>query len=475
MCAALLLGISLLVPALINRQPILYSDSVGYFHAGYAALEQLRPRAPSPSSEPLPTDNHGLARQEKDGISTARSVYYGLFYVVSYLAGGIWAPIAGQVFITLTCLLLAGRRALEMPIWARLGALLAIGFVSGLSFFADTVMPDLFAGLMLLAAGMLFAYGEELPRWETGFWLAVVLLASLFHKSHLLILVLLVAGLFLWRKHRKAVTQLSAAAALGLAGHYAVDLTVLRLTGRPPIATPFFLARLIGDGTAQKYLAQACPTRHFATCDYLDRMPMTENEFLWSRDPARSAMGTADRRTRTAITAESSEIVLATILRYPGEQIVVTAKNVLRQFVTVGVGEFRLVPRDSLGSIAALRPAMARYRASPIAGDKASLLDTLSTIMLIAYIASLAGAAWLLLRGYTGASPAHRLAVVLMLGIGANAAVCGAISGVFDRYQGRVSWLALMAFAILLASTPWKNDRQPRMARPGGIEPPLQE
>jgi hypothetical protein len=47
-------------------------------------------------------------------------------------------------------------------------------------------------------------------------------------------------------------------------------------------------------------------------------------------------------------------------------------------------------------------------------------------------------------------SDAVRFVLLLLIGIAANALVSGAISGVFDRYQGRVAWLASLGFAVLL-------------------------
>ena len=47
-------------------------------------------------------------------------------------------------------------------------------------------------------------------------------------------------------------------------------------------------------------------------------------------------------------------------------------------------------------------------------------------------------------------SDAVRFVLLLLAGIAANAMVSGAIAGVFDRYQGRVAWLASLGFAALL-------------------------
>ena len=103
-----------------------------------------------------------------------------------------------------------------------------MALLTGLNVFAVTVMPDLFAGLMLLGVAMILSYAPRLPRWEYAFWLMLVLAACLFHKSHLLILAasVTVAAGFLWRSRLREILALAAVAALAVAGHYAVDLAV---------------------------------------------------------------------------------------------------------------------------------------------------------------------------------------------------------------------------------------------------------
>src|SRR5665213_2148547 len=94
-----LLLIGLFLPALVNRQPVMYPDSVGYFHSGYAAIKQAKAsldahRAGHSEARPAAS---ALTRQQADGITTARSVYYGLTYVVFYLLAGVWGLAGGQV------------------------------------------------------------------------------------------------------------------------------------------------------------------------------------------------------------------------------------------------------------------------------------------------------------------------------------------------------------------------------------------
>jgi peptidoglycan/LPS O-acetylase OafA/YrhL len=70
--------------------------------------------------------------------------------------------------------------------------------------------------------------------------------------------------------------------------------------------------------------------------------------------------------------------------------------------------------------------------------------------MQLIYVAALAGLlAALAMRAAKGARVTFVLAV--LVGVAVNAIVSGAISGVFDRYQGRVAWLVPLALAVLMA------------------------
>jgi len=449
-----LLLVGLLLPAFVNRQPIMYPDSVGYFHSGYAAVKQGKSildsrRAGHESSAPA------LTRQQSDGITTARSVYYGLTYVVGYWLGGVWALALEQALMALACLVLAARHAVPLDPLRRIAVLGAVVLLTGLNFFAVTAMPDLFAGLMLLSVAVVLTYASQLPRLEYAFWLGVIALACLYHKAHLAILAvtLAVAAPFLWRRHGRDLLLLAGAGLVAWVGHVAVDATITQMTGRPPIQTPFVLARLIGDGTAERYLRDVCPKRNLATCAFLDKMPMTENDFLWSREPDRSVMGGADRETRTAIAAEANAIVLGTLAAYPAEEAAAAAGNVMRQLGDVGVSEYGLTPKDEVAPIPMLAWALDHYAKTGIAQGWMPLAE-ISVLMRSIYFAALVGIGMMLWQRGRGGVPkdsdAVRFVLLLLAGIAANALVSGAIAGVFDRYQGRVAWLASLGFAALL-------------------------
>lgn len=88
-----------LLPAALNRSPILYPDTVGYFQAGRAATNAVHLRLPMPAPSPAaipapatpPAEGAKLGIDTADGVSDARSVYYGAAFVVAWSLFGLWA------------------------------------------------------------------------------------------------------------------------------------------------------------------------------------------------------------------------------------------------------------------------------------------------------------------------------------------------------------------------------------------------
>ena len=100
-----------------------------------------------------------------------------------------------------------------------------------------------------------------------------------------------------------------------------------------------------------------------------------------------------------------------------------------------------------------LRWALDHYQNSAIAEGWMPLME-MSILMRGVYFAALVGIGSLLWRRPRGPGrddPDVSFVLLLLTGMAANAVVAGAISGVFDRYQGRVAWLASLGFAVLLA------------------------
>lgn len=431
--------------ALMCGGPILFPDSVGYFHAGSSALGHFNQASHAAAL-------HGsLSAEEKDGISTARSVYYGIFYVSAFRIGGQWLVLILQAAICGVVLALSLRRlvsAWRVPVFA-----VALTCAAGLSVFCAAAMPDLFAGLLLLALSMVITYSRCMGRFEYLFWIGIIFTACLFHRGHLAVLIaaLAICACAKCSRNRQQIGVLVIVAAIALIAHFAVDLVVKDLSGRWPIQTPFLLARFIGDGTAQPYLARNCDTKHYALCRFHYQWPMTENEFLWG-DRTSSVMGSANAVDRERIAEEAPSIELGIIKTFPVREGLITIKNIWTQFLDVGVSSYEQGPTLSADRpITALHGAIARYLRRNVAlADE--FMRAQSFVMSMTYLFSFVSCLSILVLDRSCAErPAYRMVLILLIGLVANAIIFGAISGVFDRYQGRLVWLPALGLVVLLS------------------------
>lgn len=463
----LLMGIFCL-PALYNRHPILYPDSVAYFHSGSAALEALAPleaamhhmvEGKAQANAPEATQSHPLVEktlEERglDGTSTSRSPYYGATLVILTGIGGEWALPLVQVLLSIIAIMVAARH-IGPP---RPGPLFAVcaatGLIAGLGIFSTTVMPDIFAGYAILAIAVLLAAFRDMSGRERAFWLALLLVSCLFHKANLAAsAVLIVLGIgYRWLTGRGDAPQgatLFGVIVAAMLGHALVNVAVEKATGRAPVQTPFLLARLVGDGTAEQYLRKHCPQTRYALCQFLPRMPMTENDFLWNGVPPKTVMKTAPVETQEAITRESEAIIKGVLTEFPLQQALISTDNVLRQFFVVGVREYGIGVAWISKDVPGMQDVLRAYDGSRIA-EHSMPLAAISLAMLITYLAGFAGIAALALGRDRSPIPRQswEIAAVIIAGVIINAAISGAIAGVFDRYQGRLAWL--IPFVALL-------------------------
>lgn len=471
MFVALILAIASMWPVAANRSVILYPDSAGYFRAGSATLDIVRHTVtrPAPAGSTMESTakaSNGEIDTKGDGVSTQRSPYYGVMLVQLYELGGLTLLGIVQGVVLAVTIVLALRRLGVDGIAKRLVAGLAVIVPGGAALFSATAMPDVYLGAMILAIAILLSYDDRLPWAERIWFYALAFAAMLFHRGNLVVAVplLLFGGLGLMVARRRlfrSYATLLGLTVLAFGAHAAVDAIVLRVTGQPPISTPFLLARVIGDGTAAPYLKAHCASERFATCAFQHRMPMTENDFLWLNDHKRGAYGAATEAVRAQISREESKIVAGVLRESPVRQLQASIWNAVRQFFSVGVTEYGNY--GLLTEPGASHGTPLGYRQSAIAAGELPLRG-LSVVMTVTYLASLTLVIVLAVRAANrarrvGARPdaeADRLwqvTFIVVLGLLGNAAVCGILSGVFDRYQGRAAWIApLIALAWLLGS-----------------------
>ncbi len=489
----------LLVPAALHGRPFLFFDSEHYFLIGraiWAALQGLLGLAPALPDGPISAAAEETARAlDEDGegglavIAGGRSPVYAVLLHGLTVTAGLWSVALFQAgicawLIVRTCDLAFGQRRAR----ATLAVIAGLTGLTPLGFHVGFLMPDIFAGIGILAL-LLLAFDARAPRGERLVHTGLVAFSLTMHTT----ILLLAAGVFAlllltlaWRPLAEAVlpgsrtlSALALAAALGVQVGY--PLAAEHATGSRPEAPPFLTARVIADGPGARHLSETCTGRAspHAACAFADRAYADHNDVLWGAAGTTPNFAGLDRSTQAAIQAEELTFVRQVVATHLAAQATASAANAMAQFVAVGIEELhqgaarmRLDPAWSDSAILDHAPGLRACRADPSACRPETAAGTWWNGLILA--ATLTGtlafyvrlAACFLPAGLPGHAPRLRLPgalpagprgtrlacllVVLALVLIANAALCGILSGVHDRYQARLAWLApllLLAFA----------------------------
>jgi hypothetical protein len=460
----------LLWPLLLNADYLYFHDTAAYLRypaeafrrllgvesALSSALSATVAEAPEAASAPA------AAGGAEDTVAAGRSIYYGAMLYAGALLGGLWIGILVQ----LACVALALHMTLDAllgPERRRLFPLVvaALAVLTPLPFFVCYLMPDVFAGIAILAVANLFALEPGPGR--RLLWFGLLTMALLFHTSHVAVALLMLApatalawfllGRFPWRPAATVALAIGA----GVLGELLFAQVVETVYGAPPLRPPFLMARLLSGEPGHAYLAATCPENGLRICAWLPRLPADSDLFLWSADPERGIYGIADAATRRALGAEQMALVTGVLRFDPLDQLAVSLGAFAEQLGRFGLQEFAY--DDSMRSkLADMLPTAERtafvgsalYRGAFPLG----LADALIRLAVAAAAAYLVWAAVVIRRPPPGSAPDVVLptfAVILIGGVVANAAVTGILSTPHDRYQARVIWLIpLLAMIVLL-------------------------
>lgn len=488
----LLAGALLFAIAAANGRPPVFTDTAWYYSQGEYLAWRLGIPLPDLDENRLtdPTSVMPDAQAMRDRlpatIAGGRSPFYGLVLVLTVQAGTLWLLAAGQAWLAawVIGLLIRGVLPAATPVFYH-GVVLALGLGTSLPFFAAFAMPDLYAGLLMIAVTLLAFCPERLPALERTMLWALLVASLTFHAANVA-LVIALSGLALAllaasRTPRRLIAlraggfALSILAALSMTGAfgalYRADAGVAQRT------PPFLMARLLADGPGRAYLADLCPNGASPTlCRFADRPFASEDEILWSEDPAKGLFSVSDFETRDRLRSEEPAFVLAVVARAPVTVLMRLLHNGLQQLMTFYVWEpmksparFLQFPWWHRTAILRIIPDMEACRAAPDTCEVRA--NPLLVAMLHIAIVMLA---WIFVIGAifktkgfglfaraTGSDRDPRFAGAVILiasGVILNALICGAASGVFARYQARVIWL-IPLLALLIAARLWQARR----------------
>ncbi|MFZ0818552.1 MAG: hypothetical protein WAM91_00665 [Candidatus Acidiferrales bacterium] len=444
--AAVLVGAFLMTwPALFNRYPLLYPDSMTYIGDGRLVARALF--------------LHKLS--EYYGF---RSFIYSLGIFPFHWIFNLWAVVALQALLTSYVVWLVVRSILpRQTVWCFLALCLLLSLLTSMSWFASEIMPDILGPVLYLCIFLLVFARETLSRVERGGIILIAWWGVASHATHLI----LAAGLcvflaLLWVLRRKsthirlrAVCGVAMIVLLAAAAQVALHTYLYgepSLNGERP---PFLMARVIADGPGRWYLEQHCGQVKFAICEYVHNLPNDSDEFIWGEN---GIWQSASEEMENRLRREEIPFVLATLRAYPRAQISKSLANFWEQLTTFGfeldANDWVLKEFDNV-----LPSGRAHYLQSRQARD-AIPFDFFVIVQYCAVIASL-----VLIAVFTILIWRHKtsrivgLGTVILLTVVANAFVTGALSTVEDRYQSRVIWLLPFLACVLMLD--WRSRRRP--------------
>jgi hypothetical protein len=368
---------------------------------------------------------------------------------------------AGAVALVVSCL----RRLIAPQLGLRpsLAAGAAVAALTSAPWYAAYAMPDILAGVTIAGALALTVFFDRIGMVLRLTLVALIAFCITTHGSHLPVAFsVLLAGAVAHFLLQRPSLGLAARRSLWFVSPFILAVAALLGTsyvafGEPSLAPkryPIQLARSVSDGPGAWHLRDHCATERYAICEIFGPNPPRHvRDFLWSKNGLRYR---AAPEQMERIRAEESTIVRRAAMEYPIHQLRRSATNIFLQFFTFGPDDLTFGLK-----IAGEVDDPSLLRAHP---DHPMLKTVCEALIYLSFAASILVLLALRRRLRTVEVAANSVAVVGLL---ANAAVCGILSAVTDRYQGRVAWI-LPVLAIIIWLRVRAEDK-PAAAAKGAI------
>ena len=408
-----------------------------------------------------PTTEGAHSFQSPEFIIAGRSTAYGALLYIGELLGGLWASILVQAVLALIAVNLTLKHFSSVSWPKSIFFVGVLALVSSLPFVVSFLLPDVFAGLSILAAANLISLAHRMKNWERLFWLSLLVVAVVFHPTHLAVVTFLlgatlIARLFTTTILGAGIIALGLAVGIGFASEIGFAMVVEKWLGAQVARPPVLMARVIADGTGARYLREKCPEARFTVCQFADRLLTNSDAFLWETSPKTGIYSPAPIDKRIQLAVEQYRFAAAVLAYDPMGQIIGWAKDAFDQLTMAGLSDFLVVSDET---IANLPSTYAERWAQTAVGEKTFPIAIFSWVTVTAAIFSLLFTGVSLARRWTVIPPELMVFFFVVLSCEiSNAVICGALSGPHDRYQARLTWLLPLVGLIVYSET-WIRSR----------------
>lgn len=395
-------------------------------------------------------------------IHIFRLPIYSTFAKIGYKFYSIWVIAFAQALIISHLIYLINKviynRVNYLFVFFQISVLT---FFSSLPYFTAFMMADVFTSILFLALYLLIFHDKKIDKFSLIYLHILIAFAAMAHITN----IYLGAGIIIFAALIQIIRSthydnlraniiapcllllFSASFVMGLNQYYFKTFSL------SPSSSVFTLANLVEQGSAKNYLIKACPKANYKICSYLGDLPQNVDKFLWGQNSLTNKLGSF-----TGLRSEAKYIVKNTITTYPKDVALNTFSYIIRSFsVHTPAKEINSsVTKSSVTYIIKViygQDALDKFMASKQANDelpykKIEIID--NWVFPFSLIFTLVLCFQSLIKIGDNRFSLPLFALVFVIG---NNILCSSASGLFDRYQARVSWLLVFAIILMLGST----------------------
>ena len=417
----------LLIPALINGYPLIYSDTSTYLASGFT----LQP----PMDRPI---TYGLFMRlfSLNGI-TMWTVIFIQSYILSYLIYQMVHWIFGENQKFLNYIFIAA---------------VATASFSGAGWTSVHLIPDIFTPIMLLSAILVLFSRPD--RGKKYLYYLVYGVSAAMHSSHIpfgiaLLSTILVTRIFLTENNRSFIKVRPVLILIGIT--MATILTMGSSLSKSKHV--FLMGAFVEQGIVHAYLDQHCATHDYNLCAYKDSLPGHAWEFIWQESSPLYKLG-GWKETKE----EFNAIIMGTFSspRFIWLHVAASFKATMKQLIKFeSVDPYGVAP-----NAAQLHSRVERYVPHDLNRFENSrqnlrllgnliwinhvqallvLLSLISIVLFYSLFKSVRSNPELMLTG-----------ALILMGILINAWVCGTFANPVDRLGSKMIWLIPLYALIIL-------------------------
>lgn len=454
----LAVSLALILPAIFNRFPLVFPDTSAYLNVSFGHVWTLD-----------------------------RSGFYGLAikpFVYSFSpVAALWLALVLQVVAISLVLVVAAQRVWPLGHASSIVCLLlAVAVTTSLPWHAAQLMPDAFAGPLVLVTWM--AASRDISKSGTPLlWLASAVM-MLFHYTYLGIApaVALLTLAVCWRfgvpvrEIGKRLLALILCISTVASAHIMINGTKFDRWSVSPMGSMFLFARLKEDGLVDPWFQHHCGVdAPGELCSLRDSLPDNSQLVLWggSASPLSSRINAKVGKPESWRWIDQLDQAVIGSIK---EQPVAFAHNALmetaRQLTHFSSLDDECPSECRMRGLVTAHPELR----GPLYGSRQventlpkrlvrAVTETVTIFALLLLLLLLL----LVLAFRRKDQTAVSLLIAVAGGLLVNAAMAGALSDVHDRYQSRIVWVAPFAVAVVLMR--WRSTRRSQHQEPDQLSP----